>query len=92
VSETEQPLVGVVMGSDSDWPTMEKAVEVLKQFGVPYEARVVSAHRTPELLVEYSKSSHERGLKSHYCRSWWSGAPSWDGGFNDDSSGAWRSG
>ena len=51
------------MGRDSDWPTMEKAVEVLKQFGVPYEARVVSAHRTPELLVEYSKSAHERGLK-----------------------------
>jgi 5-(carboxyamino)imidazole ribonucleotide mutase len=51
------------MGSDSDWPTMEKAVEVLKQFRVPYEARVVSAHRSPELLVEYSKSSHERGLK-----------------------------
>ena len=63
VSETEQPLVGVVMGSDSDWPTMEKAVEVLEQFGVPYEARVVSAHRTPELLVEYSKSAQERGLK-----------------------------
>jgi 5-(carboxyamino)imidazole ribonucleotide mutase len=63
VSETEQPLVGVVMGSDSDWPTMEKAVEVLEQFGVPYEARVVSAHRTPELLVDYSKSAHERGLK-----------------------------
>ena len=63
VSETQQPLVGVVMGSDSDWPTMEKAVEVLEQFGVPYEARVVSAHRTPELLVEYSKSAQERGLK-----------------------------
>ena len=51
------------MGSDSDWPTMEKAVEVLEQFGVPYEARVVSAHRTPELLVEYSKTAKERGLK-----------------------------
>jgi len=63
VSEVEQPLVGVVMGSDSDWPTMEKAVEVLEQFGVPYEAKVVSAHRTPELLVEYSKSARERGLK-----------------------------
>ncbi len=63
VSETQQPLVGVVMGSDSDWPTMEKAVEVLEQFGVPYEARVVSAHRTPELLLEYSKSAQERGLK-----------------------------
>jgi 5-(carboxyamino)imidazole ribonucleotide mutase len=63
VSEAVSPLVGVVMGSDSDWPTMEKAVEVLEQFGVPYEARVVSAHRTPELLVEYSKTAKERGLK-----------------------------
>ena len=63
MSDKEQPLVGVVMGSDSDWPTMQKAVEVLEQFGVPYEARVVSAHRTPELLVEYSKTAQERGLK-----------------------------
>ena len=63
VSNSEKPLVGVVMGSDSDWPTMEKAVEVLEQFGVPYEAKVVSAHRTPELLVEYSKAAQERGLK-----------------------------
>lgn len=63
MSETQNPLVGVVMGSDSDWPTMEKAVEVLQQFGVPYEARVVSAHRTPELLVEYSKTARDRGLK-----------------------------
>lgn len=64
MSNTEQPLVGVVMGSDSDWPTMEKAVAVLEEFGVPYEAEVVSAHRTPELLVEYSKSAKERGLKA----------------------------
>lgn len=63
MSETQKPLVGVVMGSDSDWPTMEKAVEILEQFGVPYEARVVSAHRTPELLTEYSKSAQKRGLK-----------------------------
>lgn len=63
VSDSEQPLVGVVMGSDSDWPTMENAVKVLEEFGVPYEAKVVSAHRTPELLVEYSKSAQERGLK-----------------------------
>lgn len=63
VSETPKPQVGVVMGSDSDWPTMEKAVDVLEQFGVPYEARVVSAHRTPELLVEYSKTAKKRGLK-----------------------------
>ena len=63
VNNSESPQVGVVMGSDSDWPTMEKAVEVLEQFGVPYEAKVVSAHRTPELLVEYSKTAQERGLK-----------------------------
>ncbi len=63
MSESNNPLVGVVMGSDSDWPTMVKAVEVLEEFGVEYEAKVVSAHRTPELLVEYSKSAKERGLK-----------------------------
>lgn len=51
------------MGSDSDWPTMEKAVEVLEQFGISYEAKVVSAHRTPELLCEYAKSARARGLK-----------------------------
>lgn len=59
----EKPLVGVIMGSDSDWPTMEKAVEVLEDFGVAYEAQVVSAHRTPELLCDYAKSAKERGLK-----------------------------
>lgn len=51
------------MGSDSDWPTMEKAVEILEEFGVGYEARVVSAHRTPELLMEYGHTALERGLK-----------------------------
>lgn len=55
--------VGVVMGSDSDWPTMEKAVEVLEQFGISYEAKIVSAHRTPDLLMEYGKSAAQRGLK-----------------------------
>lgn len=61
--QSEKPLVGVVMGSDSDWPTMEKAVAILEEFGVPYEAKVVSAHRTPELLVDYAKSARERGLR-----------------------------
>ena len=63
MSEELNPLVGVVMGSDSDWPTLSKAVEILEQFSVPYEARVVSAHRTPELLVEYSQGAKARGLK-----------------------------
>ncbi len=58
------PQVGVVMGSDSDWSTMKAAVAVLKEFGVPFEARVVSAHRTPDLLFDYAAMAHERGLKA----------------------------
>ncbi len=54
--------VGVVMGSQSDWPVMEHAVNQLQAFDVPYEARVVSAHRTPDLLFEYAESARERGL------------------------------
>ena len=57
------PKVGVIMGSDSDWPTMSKAVEVLEDFGIPYEAKVVSAHRTPELLVDYARSAEDRGIR-----------------------------
>lgn len=55
--------VGVIMGSRSDLSTMEKAVEMLKQFGVDYEVKIVSAHRTPELMFEYAKSAKERGIK-----------------------------
>lgn len=58
----QQQRVGVVMGSDSDWPVMEKAVEVLESFGVEYEAKVVSAHRTPDYLFEYAESASDRGL------------------------------
>lgn len=60
---SETPLVGIIMGSTSDWPTMSKAASVLRDFGVAYEAKVVSAHRTPELLFTYSKSARVRGLK-----------------------------
>ena len=58
-----QPLVGIIMGSSSDWPTMQNAAQVLTDFGVPFEKRVVSAHRTPELLYDYSKSAEQRGLQ-----------------------------
>ena len=58
-----RPLVGVIMGSISDWETMKEAVDVLKGFGIPYEAEVVSAHRTPERMVEYAKGARERGLE-----------------------------
>ena len=55
--------VGIIMGSKSDWPTMQHAAQMLDDLGVPYETKVVSAHRTPHLLAEYSESAKERGLK-----------------------------
>lgn len=59
-----RPLVGIIMGSNSDWPTMQAAARMLEDFGVPFEARVVSAHRTPDLMFEYAASARERGLKA----------------------------
>ena len=56
--------VGLIMGSDSDWPTMKAAAEVLDEFGVPYEVGVVSAHRTPGKMIEYGRSAADRGLKA----------------------------
>lgn len=56
-------LVGVIMGSQSDWETMEHACETLERLGIPYETRIVSAHRTPDLLYEYAASAAERGLE-----------------------------
>jgi 5-(carboxyamino)imidazole ribonucleotide mutase len=60
---SEGPLVGLIMGSRSDWETMRHAAETLDALGVPYERRVVSAHRTPDLLFEYAASAGERGLE-----------------------------
>jgi len=57
------PIVGIVMGSDSDWPLVKKTCETLDKFGVAYETRVISAHRTPEVAIEYSKTAESRGLK-----------------------------
>lgn len=62
-SDRQQPQVGVIMGSRSDWETMRHASEVLSQFGIPHESRVVSAHRTPALLAEYAGSARGRGLR-----------------------------
>ena len=59
-----QALVGVVMGSNSDWNIMSKAVEQLEAFGIPHEYKVVSAHRTPDLLFEYASTAEQRGLKA----------------------------
>ena len=58
-----QPLVGVIMGSKSDWETMSHAAQTLESLGIPFEVRVVSAHRTPDLLFEYAESAEQRGLE-----------------------------
>lgn len=57
------PLVGIIMGSDSDLPVMSEAAKVLEEFGVEYEINIVSAHRTPELMADYASNAHKRGLK-----------------------------
>jgi 5-(carboxyamino)imidazole ribonucleotide mutase len=61
---SDRPLVGVVMGSKSDYAVMDAAVEVLREFGVAHEVRVVSAHRTPDLLFEYAAAAERRGLRA----------------------------
>jgi 5-(carboxyamino)imidazole ribonucleotide mutase len=62
-SASARPLVGIVMGSDSDWPTMKAAAEALTEFGIGYEADVVSAHRMPDEMLAYGRRAHERGLR-----------------------------
>jgi len=59
---SEAPRIGLVMGSNSDWDVMQHAADMLKTFGIPFEARVVSAHRTPDLLFEYAGTARERGI------------------------------
>jgi len=61
---SDDPLVGVIMGSDSDWGTMRAAADLLRDFGVAHEAKVVSAHRTPDLMVDYAESAESRGLQA----------------------------
>jgi len=63
MSESNHPIVGVVMGSKSDWETMRGAIEILEEFGVAHETQVVSAHRTPERMAEYARTAEERGLE-----------------------------
>ena len=60
---SKKALIGVIMGSDSDWKTLEAATKVCEDFSVPYEAHVVSAHRTPDDMFDYAKNAHKKGLK-----------------------------
>jgi 5-(carboxyamino)imidazole ribonucleotide mutase len=61
--DADDPVVGIVMGSDSDWPTMQPAAEALDEFGVPWEAHVLSAHRTPRRMLDYAEAAAGRGLR-----------------------------
>ncbi|RZC29317.1 Phosphoribosylaminoimidazole carboxylase, chloroplastic [Glycine soja] len=63
VASSVAPCVGIIMGSDSDLPVMKSAAEILEMFGVPHEVRIVSAHKTPELVFSYASSAHERGIQ-----------------------------
>ena len=62
-TDNNNPLVSIIMGSTSDWETMKNAAEILEEFGVAHESRVVSAHRTPDLLFEFAKTAEERGIE-----------------------------
>lgn len=64
LNQSANPIIGIVMGSNSDWHIMSKAVEQLDNFGIAYEYKVVSAHRTPDLLFDYASSAQQRGLKA----------------------------
>lgn len=63
MSDNTQPLVGMLMGSKSDWETMQAAAKILAEFGVPYEAKVASAHRSPDLVTQFVTTAEQRGLK-----------------------------
>ncbi len=63
MEHTNTPVVGIVMGSDSDWPMVSKATEILRNFGIAFEVRVISAHRTPELASRYATEAESRGLR-----------------------------
>ena len=63
MAESKKPIISVVMGSDSDWPIMKLATEMLETFGIKYESKVVSAHRTPDIMYEYAENAKDRGIK-----------------------------
>jgi len=85
-----QPQVGIVMGSSSDHEIMNDAATVLERFDVAYEIHVVSAHRTPEAMIDYARTARSRGLKDHHRRSGRRRPPTRHAGCRDDATGDWR--
>ncbi len=63
MAESKKPIIGIVMGSDSDWPIMKLAAEILDQFNIEYESKIVSAHRTPDNMYDYAENAKKRGIK-----------------------------
>jgi 5-(carboxyamino)imidazole ribonucleotide mutase len=63
LKNTKNPVVGILMGSDTDWPTMKAAAEVCKEFGLAHEVKVISAHRTPQDLSRFASNAHKRGMR-----------------------------
>jgi len=88
---TSRAQIGVIMGSKSDWPTMEHAVKVLDALGVAHEAKVVSAHRTPNRLYEYAREAKARGLKTIIAGAGGAAHLPRDGRGDDTAAGDWRS-
>ena len=86
-----EPKIGVIMGSKSDWETMKHACDILDELAVPYEKKVVSAHRTPDFMFEYAEQAQERGIRSDYCRCRWSSPSSRDGCCENIIACHWRS-
>ena len=86
------PLVGLIMGSTSDWSTLEHAANTLDALGVPHEVRVVSAHRTPDLLFEYAASAEAARLRGHHRRGRRRCSPAGHGRGQDRAAGAGRAG
>lgn len=86
-----QPLVGIIMGSTSDWETMKHACDILDELNVPYEKKVVSAHRTPDFMFEYAETARERGIKVIIAGLRRSGA-SGDDGCENNTASHWSSG
>jgi len=86
MTEQAKPLVGVIMGSSSDWDVMQNAVAILKQFGVPFEAQVISAHRMPDEMFTYAEQARARPAR-HHRRRRRRGPPAGHGGGKDHDSG-----
>ena len=78
-----EPSIGIIMGSQSDWPTLKYSANILDEFDIVYETKIISAHRTPDRLWEYGKAAVTRGLKDNNCWCWWRCSFTWYDGIKN---------